>query len=280
MRDPQLGVLVLAVVWLPIEVLLASTSGREYTHYFADLLPPLAFLSALAAAELVARLGAASGAPGQRWGMSALGIIAASIALPAFAWTVLRLRDRASPEIRSQQVAAAVNYVRAHSAPNSSLLVWGHVADVYFFSDRRPASRFVYPLPLLTPGYADTAMVRSFIGDIRASSPPLIIDATAGISAAERLVPPLVWNAAWQYPAEATGSNEPIWWSMTPALKEFYDYVAANYVLTDYLGSMRWPVYRRVSMSPSDTCATPLKCGDATPARSLKKQGGSATIAR
>lgn len=273
MRDPQFGVFLFAVIWLPVEVLLASTSGREYTHYFAELLPPLAFLSALAAAELVARVEAVAGGPRRRWTAGVSGVIVASIALPAFAWTVLRLRDRDSPEIRSEQVAATVQYIRAHSPPNSSVLVWGHAADVYFFSDRRPASRFVYPLALLTPGYADTAMVRSFIGDVRASSPPLIIDATAGVPASERLVPPLVWDPTWRYPVRAAGSSQPVWWSMTPALKEFYDYVAANYVLTDHVGSKRWPVYRRVSVAPPDACAASPSCSSATPSQTLRMGG-------
>lgn len=261
-RDPQFGLFLFGAVWLPVEVLLASTSGREYTHYFAELLPPLAFLSALAVATLAARLGSVSVPPGRRWVTGALLVIATSIALPAFAWTVLRLRDRESPEIRSEQVAATVQYIRTHSAPNSPLLVWGHAADVYFFSDRPPASRYVYPLALLTPGYADTAMVQRFIGDVRASSPPLIIDATAGVPASERLVPSLVWNPAWRYPADANGANHPIWWSMTPALKEFYDYVATHYVLVDHIGAKRWPVYRRVSVLPSERCAGSISCLD------------------
>ena len=40
---------------------------------------------------------------------------------------------------------------QAHTSPDDRLFVWGLEPLVYFLSDRRPASRFMHAIPLLTP---------------------------------------------------------------------------------------------------------------------------------
>ena len=156
-------------------------------------------------------------------------------------------RDSASAttgsDASARQVDATAQYVRDHSPANSRLLVWGHASDVYVFSDRAPASRFVYPLALLTPRYANDALVAGFVEELRASAPPLIVDATPGAARSEALVPPLAgWNPTWQYPESGVA-----WWTMTPALRAFYDYVATNFTIIDSVGPRHWVIYARRS---------------------------------
>jgi hypothetical protein len=145
---------------------------------------------------------------------------------------------------RVVQVSEAADYVRAATPADARLLVWGHAADVHLFSGRRPASRFIYALPLLTPNYADAALVRGFIDEVAASAPPLIIDATPNAIEAEDLAPSLAaWNPAWKYPKDAPPGR--LWWSMTPELRSFYQYVHANYTPVASIGPRQWVVYRR-----------------------------------
>jgi hypothetical protein len=140
-------------------------------------------------------------------------------------------------------VDATARYVREHSPPNSRLFVWGHASDVYLFANRAPASRFVYPLAMLTPRYADSALVAGFVDELRASAPPLIVDATSGVSTSDDLVPSLsAWDPAWRYPETGVA-----WWTMTPALRAFYDHVAANYTIIDSVGPQHWVIYARRS---------------------------------
>jgi hypothetical protein len=171
-------------------------------------------------------------------------LLAAATVLVAVTSTGLRLRDGARDRARGMQVAAVAEYVRANTPPGARLLVWGHAADVHFFSGRRPASRFVYTLALLTPGYADSALVAGFVNDLRAAAPPIIIDATPNAAKGEDLVPPLDhWDPDWHYPQDEGRLR---WWTMTPALRAFYDYVAANYVATERVGPEQWVAYRLV----------------------------------
>jgi hypothetical protein len=266
------------LVWLPMEVLFASVSGRPYLHYFVVLLPPLAYLTASFGSEIIDApvLGRVTPSSRRRAGTALVLGLAAAVAVASVLTTGMQLRDRASSSAgadstsgsstnRRLQIDETAAYVRAHTRAGAPLLVWGHASDVYLFAQRPPASRYVYSLALLTPHYADAAMVDHFITELRASSPPLIIDATTGLDRAERLVPSLGhWNPAWRYPTDQGPRVR--WWSMTPELRAFYDYVASTYAVVDSVGPMRWPIYQRRDLTATSTASTPIaRAGDAAP---------------
>lgn len=242
-RDPLYPVFLLGVVWLPVELLLASTSGRAFDHYFIPVLSPLAFLSALFASSLLSSGRERLSEARIVWGRRTVLAVLAAMAVPA-AWD-LAMAQREAPwaQARSAQVASTVGSVRAHSRPGDAILVWGNAAEIYFLADRRAASRFIYRAPLVTPGFADSALVRGFIHELQVTKPALIVDANSDQEPSLRR-----WNPDWRFPAE--GSL--VWWSMTPALRDFYDLVAANYTMVDSAGPQGWAVYRRTaSASPA-----------------------------
>jgi len=235
--------LLFGVIWAPMEIALAAVPGRTYMHYFATLLLPFGFLTAIAACEAFGAVErAVSPAAMRRWRRNATLILCGGIAIAPIGWAAIAVRDAGLERgERAQQVNATVRYVRANSAAGSRLLVWGHAADVYLFANRRPASRFVYPLAMLTPKYADSALVATFLDDLRTSAPPLIIDATPGTSESDDLVPSLAaWNPHWRYPESGVA-----WWTMTPALRRFYDHVATNYSAIGTVGPQHWIIYAR-----------------------------------
>jgi hypothetical protein len=235
-------VLLLAVLWLPVEIALAAVPGRPYMHYFATLLLPFGLLTGIAACEVFAII--ARVAPPMvagRWRRHIALVVCGVIAVVPVGRTLIGLRDGGLRGERAEQVEATAQYVRAHSARDSRLLVWGHAADVYFFADRAPASRFVYPLAMLTPRYADSTLIAGFVEELRASAPPLIVDATPGVAKSDALVPSLAsWNPRWRYPTSGVA-----WWTMTPALRAFYGYVASRYAVVDVVGPQRWVIYAR-----------------------------------
>ena len=246
------------LLWMPMEVVLASVSGRPYLHYFVVLVPPLAYLTALFGSEIMGSpvLGRVRPASRRGGGTALVLGLAAAVAVASGVTTSLQLRDStAAPvERRREQIDATAAYVRNHSGADAPLLVWGHASDVYLFARRRPASRYVYSLALLTPRYADAELIDRFIGELRSSSPPLIVDATVGLPAGERLVPSLGrWDPDWRYPTDQ--GPQVRWWSMTPALSAFYDYVASTYTVVDSVGPMRWPIYRRRDLTPTSTAS-------------------------
>lgn len=235
------AVALFVLVWLPVELFLASASGRVYRQYFLALVPCFALASAFLAAALLRMTGGRSDEAGRRGPAGAELIIAAfaaAIALPAALGLVQQVRDHgfAPPELA--QVAEVGQYVRAHSAPSDRLLVWGHAAAIYFSAARSPASRYLYSLPLLTPGYADSERVAQFLREVREANPQLIVDASGG----DPISPSLShFDSTWSNPPGQPIPN----WSMTPALRSFYEYVAAAYRPVATLGPRRWVVYAR-----------------------------------
>lgn len=233
--SPALGVWVLAIIWLPLELGLAALSGRVYGHYFMALLLPLSFLAALAIHELLAprRLFVAA--------------VVLAVAIPATYDLALQLRNNGLPGRRGLQLAPTVEYIRANTAPTDPILVWGHAADLYFFSERPPSTRFIYPGPLLTAGYADSSLVAGFLAELDARPPALVIDASnaRGLVPPEQLVPPLArWDSSWYYPDWLR--PEDAWWVAPPALEAFYRYVAKEYDPVGSVGPQGWTIYRRV----------------------------------
>jgi hypothetical protein len=235
-------VLLFAVLWAPVELALAAVPGRPYMHYFATLLLPFGLLTAIAACEVFAVFArVAAPTVAGRWRRHTALVVCGAIAVVPVGRTVTEVRDSGLRGERAEQVDVTAHYVRAHSARDSRLLVWGHASDVYLFADRAPASRFVYPLAMLTPRYADSSLVAGFVDDLRASAPPLIVDATPGASESDALVPSLSsWNSRWRYPKSGVA-----WWTMTPALRAFYDHVASNYIIVDSVGPQHWVIYAR-----------------------------------
>ena len=239
-----LPVLILCLVWTPLELAFAAVPGRTYAHYFTPLLLSLASLVALGVSELFSVIDRAFATDAsRRLRQVAAVVLCVALALVPLGHVMFDVRDGGLRSVRTQQIQLTAQYVRTHSSPTAPLLVWGHASDVYAFADRKPASRFVYPLALFTPGYADSTLVAGFLDELRTSEPPIIIDATPNAPNAEALIPPLTrWNPKWRYPASGVA-----WWTMTPAMRSVYDYVRANYVASATVGPHRWIVYQRVA---------------------------------
>ncbi len=245
-RDsPAFALYLLALIWLPVELMLASMSGRHYGHYFAPALAPVALLAAVFVAELVRPLPPVRESASPGWGPRVARLLTVAIAIWAVLGGAMNLARDKHERARTAQVADTAAYVRSSTADDARLLVWGHASDVHFLSGRLPASRFVYPLALLTPRYADAALVGGFVSELRTSAPELIIDATPNSPEGEDIVPTLdAWNPEWRYPRHAPPGRH--WWSMTPELRSFYDHVRDNYVAVGTVGERKWVVYRRL----------------------------------
>jgi hypothetical protein len=239
----QWSIALFIVIWLPVEIVFASLAGRDYGHYFIPLLPPLSFLAAFLVSEIATY--AEISFQRQRQQQYVIIAILVALAIVPIADAAAHVKDHGLPRQHMDDIAPVVDYVRCHTRPDESIFIWGHAAAVYFFSDRRPASRYIYPLPLLTPNYADAPLIQGFLTELEKSAPAIIIDATAG----EDVVPPLdQWNPNWRFPSSG---SEPSYWTMTPELKHFYDYVWDHYTVADTIGRLGWKVYRSRSSLPS-----------------------------
>jgi hypothetical protein len=131
--------------WAGLGVLTLGASGRYYPHYAIVLMGPLAALAGLGAAALW-RLAATRS---RRWGAGA----ALGVAVAAWAWAqapLWRAGDAASRTYALYHVPSfctaplAAERLQALCAPGKRLFLWGDDAEIFFLSQRAPASRFMF----------------------------------------------------------------------------------------------------------------------------------------
>jgi hypothetical protein len=158
-------------LWLLAAALGVATGLRFFGHYYLQLLPPLALLAArpLAAAR------------------RPLVVTVAVLAAVPSVWFVGEAFDES--EARATVTGRVASYVREHTEPGDRIFVWGHLPEIYWRSDRLPATRFV-TTGLLT-GLSDgrdvsanedraaTGAWDDALADLEANPPALIINASS-----------------------------------------------------------------------------------------------------
>jgi 4-amino-4-deoxy-L-arabinose transferase-like glycosyltransferase len=158
-------------LWLLTSAVSVAVGLRFFGHYYMQLVPPLALLSAGALARSSRRA-------------VRLTVVVASVFAIAFSTTGYFLRPF-GPDPDWQTVS---NYVAANTHPDDRILVWGSEPEIYWASNRLPATRFLTTPTFLTgnhPGRydderdvdADTAQNwKYFYEDFHADPPRYLLD--------------------------------------------------------------------------------------------------------
>jgi 4-amino-4-deoxy-L-arabinose transferase-like glycosyltransferase len=113
-------------IWLASAALSVAVGFRFFGHYYVQLLPPLCLLSAGALIGRGRRLVKAT--------VTFATVVAVGFSLLGF-W-VKPWGDHPRYEMVSQ-------YLDTHTTAADKIFVWGHMPEIYWASDRRPASRFI-----------------------------------------------------------------------------------------------------------------------------------------
>ncbi len=233
----------LTVVWLPVEVVLAATSGYSREQYYFPWLLPAALLFAFGLVELP-KLGRR--APERRrlsLGRTAAALLAAmafagllaptATILHNLAGSVVHYRSYSATTSQAEQIAA---YVDARTAPGDEVLVWGgYNATVNLLAERRSPTRYVMQLALYHESYAAKG-VPEFLRELKTHPPALILDTSPTYGPA--------WGMA--VPPLAATSNP---WASSPApvaaaWAAVYSYVHEHYRSAGRLEfAPGWPVY-------------------------------------
>lgn len=159
-------------IWLTLTVALPIYLGRFEAHYVAPMSVPLGILGAAGVREAVIRRSKSRVAfvlMAVAWGL-AIGLSSTVIVLNTQAIS-------ASFEREAQRTELVSAYVADHSQPTDRLFVWGNEPHLYYLASRRPASRFIYLLPLTTPGYATPELIGEVLDAWELNPPTLIVDA-------------------------------------------------------------------------------------------------------
>ena len=174
--------------WLLSGAFAVLVGFRFFPHYYLQLLPPLALLATGGLASLRAE---------RR--RRVLPLVAA-LAIATTAWFVVAAYTHG--DNRDTRVALAVAaYVQAHTAPHDRVLVWGQAPEVYWRSDRRPATRFATtgfvtgvsggrPPGRVGSQYAAPGAADLFYGDLRRRPPTLVVDMSTADQRHAHAAPP------------------------------------------------------------------------------------------
>ncbi len=156
-------------VWLIIGTIAILMQGRLFPHYGVLLVIPLAWLGARAPSKLQLQALA---------GTAALAVLV----------------------VASQPLSAVAanretgDWIQLHTKPSDRILMWGHEAGIYLDSDRAPAGRYPYLLPLTTPGYTTSDTIDDWMAQLNARPPAVIVDVEAAnpfwVDGADFLRPP------------------------------------------------------------------------------------------
>ncbi len=170
--DPEIKkrrtLLFLEILDLPIELVLVSTSGRSYPHYYMALLPVLAILTGVTFWAVFSFLAHHTASRVARQVLT-IGI------LLSFAWGAYADYRSQIAAFHDDSLSQLATYLKTATAPQEQVLIWGAEATDNFLSQRRCPSRYVYQYPLYAEGYVKEDMVEEFLDDI-IENHPLIVD--------------------------------------------------------------------------------------------------------
>lgn len=165
---------------VPIQMISIGISGKNFGHYFLEVMPALALL---AGAGVVAILN-----PSQTFKLPKSALV--SLGIAAFALTVLWGRGAISqgviefknlaqftrePDTWTYHPSEVEQYILDHSQPDDSVLIWATHIDIDFVTNRRSPTRYVFPKHVLAPTLTGTSGFAELLDELRADPPRLII---------------------------------------------------------------------------------------------------------
>ncbi len=203
------------VAWGATSLAGAAAGGRDFDHYSIQFLPAACLAAALGLAKITVW---AQAHAARRWLRPAVLLLSAAVLVELGRGIATQRHQPPQPVDPSRR---AGEFIRAHTETDERIFVWGYHPDLYLFSDRRPASRFVYasflsgliPWTNTAPGQ-DTAYAivpgarATLLRELDAARPVFVVDCSAG--------PNRWWN---KYPL-----------GTFPGLR---DWLAENYVVAE-----------------------------------------------
>ncbi len=188
-KEPRRLAEIYLVAWITCSTGAAMAGGRGYDHYFFPALAPLAWLAALIPGWIVSSIFRSNPLP------LPLRVAAGLFGLFLLLGVVVKpLAARQLPSYGSDPALRVSAYIRQQSSAADRLFVWGFNPDIYYYTQRLPASRFLYCtfqtglIPWsniaddIDTTYAIVAgAMEKLMADLNESSPRFIIDSSAGV---------------------------------------------------------------------------------------------------
>lgn len=160
-----------AAVWIVATAFMVLYGGRLYGHYVLMIVPALGLLAGVG---LRVAWGSAPPVSRRVAVMLGMGLAVAVSGAAIYASLLTSTPDAYSSRERDRAAGAYIGEATDRGDP---VLVWGNAPMVYELSDTMPAWRYVYLLPLLTPGYVTEELVGGLVAHLEDSPPCFVLDA-------------------------------------------------------------------------------------------------------
>ncbi len=154
-----------------------ASSGRFFPHYVVQLLPSFALLAAPVAESAWDTL--RDGRPRDVRAVAVwAGVFISCLYFNLSVFLHTTPEERHIAKFPDAQARASISsrdlaeYVRAETLPDETILNWGRETQIYFYADRKPATRYLYDRPF----WQDPPTFDEAMSDLRAHPPTLIID--------------------------------------------------------------------------------------------------------
>jgi hypothetical protein len=256
LRSDQRSLLALALVDLPVEIVLATLSGRNYTHYYVLWLPVFAILITFLIYVLLEdseffkqefHLGAwrdhgllhfpfthvllawLDSILDRLYARNSI-LIALSIllAINGLSFRISRIWNSLGPD-RNKSV---VEFIQSHTKPGDFVLMWAADIEFNFLAERPSPGPYAHLYPLFTQGYQTPAMVEGLLAEL-VQDQPMVIDC----SSSDMLSPPIddAQRLLWR---PYVGN-----WGLIPEMDDVFKYIHAHYERVGVVGPYDWVVY-------------------------------------
>lgn len=177
-----LGGLLLA---LPVQMASIAISGKNFGHYFLEIMPALALLASSGAAILSTKPILQSLRNGRLRAALRIGLALALLALAGVWLKGLNARELINLERLSSTVQNPdlwdypfndlEQYIVDNSRADESVLIWATHPDFNFVTGRRSPTRYIFPLHVLTPTPKGESGFPELLTELAADPPRLII---------------------------------------------------------------------------------------------------------
>ncbi|MEO1663503.1 MAG: glycosyltransferase family 39 protein [Chloroflexota bacterium] len=176
------------MLWLMGTAVAMLVQAKGYDYHWLPMLPPLALLGAGATDWALRAVG--HNVPNTHGWISRLTTITIALVLAtllaARTWgTALPYLTGRTPiteyhahfiggEFVADESLHVSQYLREHTTPNDTLYIWGFRPEIYYMSDLRPASRFIFQFPLVAEWYPPEWQQQN-VDTLWASLPPYVV---------------------------------------------------------------------------------------------------------
>lgn len=241
------SILWFALIWLLVEIVFSTLSGRLYDHYLIPWLPPLGLTMALFldwANQKAENIRLSRGeTPRQVLLAKALfGLIIAVVVIPpalpslddGYTFFQAWLEHKTFPKesvLMTPQGLESIDLLRHFGGEDRPLLVWGNLVSLNIVTGRPSVGKYVYQEPLFLEDYTNDEIVKQFIAVLEETK-PVIVDTRVGL---EGNVPSI---------------DSSDWEDSPQAAQQIQAYFQAHYELTDITLVEDWVIYQYVEDCP------------------------------